>query len=660
MKKIQFAALLLALLCVLNAPFSTAHAQGTAFSYQGLLTTGNGPANGTYDLTFTLFNTNATGSAVSATVTNTAASVSNGLFTVAVDFGSAPFKLGQPLWLEIGARTNGAAAFSTLAPRQAVLSTPIATYAESANATNLTGTIVSANLPNGLGGSGDSASGLNATVSGGSGNQVDAASSYSTIGAGNANSIANTLYATIGGGNQNVMNNTAGFGTIGGGNGNFIANTLDGTIAGGFHNTITNGATFAAVGGGNGNAIGGGFDSVIGGGFQNFVNASFATVPGGANNSAVANYSFAAGDQAQAVNAGAFVWADSQGVNFSSTNNNSFNVRAQGGARFVTSGAGLTVDGPVTATSFAGNGSGLTALNAASLTTGTVADGLLSANVALRNATNNFTAGQNTFTGNVGIGLSVPPGAPLDVFGTMRVANSAGQFSYVGFPAGSSQTAILGQFLTSDTNYPQLRFSRLMGGNLMDIGQDGNGNFGVFGNTVERLTVQAAGNVGIGTTTPAYPLDVNGSSHVSGTIRMGSETGTSQAPTITGIVVRRINSTSSATNQIVARTDLMTLERDGTAGGFLVRFQSNNDNPVVAGTAIDQNGNATNVFKVYFASHVLVDQIFTEAQNVGYFRLSFGDPYTSDHMTEVVLTRFVGGGNDTANWVGTVTSTYNQ
>jgi hypothetical protein len=144
--------------------------------------------------------------------------------------------------------------------------------------------------------------------------------------------------------------------------------------------------------------------------------------------------------------------------------------------------------------------------------------------VALRNATNNFTAGQNTFTGNVGIGLSVPPGAPLDIFGTMRVANSAGQFSYVGFPAGSSQTAILGQFLTSDTNYPQLRFSRLMGGNLMDIGQDGNGNFGVFGNTVERLTVQAGGNVGIGTTTPANLLDVQGSADFSGNVGIGTTT----------------------------------------------------------------------------------------------------------------------------------------
>ena len=178
MKNKLFALLALVLFCAVNSHISTARAQGTAFSYQGRLNTVGGPANGTYDLTFTLFNTNAGGTLISGPVTNSTVSVSNGLFTVAVDFGSAPFKLGQPLWLEIGARTNGAASFSTLAPRQAVLSTPIATYAESANATNLTGTIVSANLPNGLGGSGDSASGLNATVSGGSGNQVDAASSY--------------------------------------------------------------------------------------------------------------------------------------------------------------------------------------------------------------------------------------------------------------------------------------------------------------------------------------------------------------------------------------------------------------------------------------------------------------------------------------------------
>ena len=109
-----------------------------------------------------------------------------------------------------------------------------------ANATNLTGTIVSANLPNGLGGSGNTASGLNSTVSGGGGNQVDAGHPpIPPLGAGNANSISGTVDATIGGGYQNNINNVGGYGTIGGGNNNFIASTLDGTIAVGYHNMIT-------------------------------------------------------------------------------------------------------------------------------------------------------------------------------------------------------------------------------------------------------------------------------------------------------------------------------------------------------------------------------------------------------------------------------------
>ena len=55
--------------------------------------------------------------------------------------------------------------------------------------------------------------------------------------------------------------------------------------------------------------------------------------------------SFAAGFKAKATHTGAFVWADSQDADFSSTAVNQFNIRAAGGARFETAGAGLTVDG---------------------------------------------------------------------------------------------------------------------------------------------------------------------------------------------------------------------------------------------------------------------------------------------------------------------------
>ena len=86
-------------------------------------------------------------------------------------------------------------------------------------------------------------------------------------------------------------------------------------------------------------------------------------MPGGYDNVASGNYSFAAGYEARALHVGAFVWADLEGGLFASTNDNSFNVRANGGVRLVTSGAGLTVDGlPVLA---GNNGSGLVNLNAA-------------------------------------------------------------------------------------------------------------------------------------------------------------------------------------------------------------------------------------------------------------------------------------------------------
>ena len=67
--------------------------------------------------------------------------------------------------------------------------------------------------------------------------------------------------------------------------------------------------------------------------------------------------SFAAGYSAQALHDGAFVWADdSQYASFSSTTTNQFSVRAYGGVRFVTSGAGLTVDGYPVLTSGGGMG----------------------------------------------------------------------------------------------------------------------------------------------------------------------------------------------------------------------------------------------------------------------------------------------------------------
>ncbi len=117
--------ILLAVTClILTCPI--VRAEGTAFTYNGKLNDGANPGNGNYDLRFALFNAVTNGNAAGL-LTNTATGITNGLFTVTLDFGSV-FN-GSNYWLEIAARTNGGGAFSTLSPRQPILPTPYAIYA---------------------------------------------------------------------------------------------------------------------------------------------------------------------------------------------------------------------------------------------------------------------------------------------------------------------------------------------------------------------------------------------------------------------------------------------------------------------------------------------------------------------------------------------------
>jgi len=83
----------------------TAAPLGTAFTYQGKLTDGGAPANGNYDLKFTLFDAATNGNQVGVTLTNVAIAVSNGLFTTTLDFGADAFS-GDTRWLEIGVQTQ--------------------------------------------------------------------------------------------------------------------------------------------------------------------------------------------------------------------------------------------------------------------------------------------------------------------------------------------------------------------------------------------------------------------------------------------------------------------------------------------------------------------------------------------------------------------------
>ncbi len=111
--------------CLATAGLALAQAPlGTAFIYQGRLTDLGQPANGTFNMSFALYDAltggNMVGSVQVATVP-----VSNGLFSLPLDFGAAAFD-GNARWLQI------AVSGTPLTPRQELTPAPHASYAAQA------------------------------------------------------------------------------------------------------------------------------------------------------------------------------------------------------------------------------------------------------------------------------------------------------------------------------------------------------------------------------------------------------------------------------------------------------------------------------------------------------------------------------------------------
>ena len=110
-------------------------AQGNAISYQGRLNVSGTPANTNYDFRFAVFDAPTNGNLISLWVTNSAVPVSNGLFSVTLNFGPGVFNgtdNGSNDWMDIAVRAVGAGSFTPLVPRQPILPVPYALYATTA------------------------------------------------------------------------------------------------------------------------------------------------------------------------------------------------------------------------------------------------------------------------------------------------------------------------------------------------------------------------------------------------------------------------------------------------------------------------------------------------------------------------------------------------
>lgn len=98
-------------------------------SYQGELKWQGVPLDGSRDMKFRLFNAETGGTQVGPDLSANAVALTQGRFSVHLDFGTAPYN-GQQLWLEISVSDGQSGPpFTTLSPRQSVTPAPYAMFA---------------------------------------------------------------------------------------------------------------------------------------------------------------------------------------------------------------------------------------------------------------------------------------------------------------------------------------------------------------------------------------------------------------------------------------------------------------------------------------------------------------------------------------------------
>lgn len=317
--------LTLLLACVLLSP-RVLVAQSTAFTYQGRLQADGTPANGLYELSFSLHDAVTNGNLVGLPITLAPVPVSNGLFLARLDFGAAAFT-GANRWLEISVTVFGTdQPVVTLVPRQPITPTPQALHARTAQDLASFG-----NAPIEIKVNGQRALRLESTsdlgygvapnfIGGGPGNFVSPTIAGGTVGGGNSNQVSGNVatvsggfanrasaeWATVGGGEHNVSSN---YNTTVAGGGSNVAGGAGATVGGGHNNRATGAAS--TISGGENHEVsgvlstvsGGGQHSasgdlaVIAGGFANTVSATYGAIGGGYNNTNSAIFAVIGGGQ---------------------------------------------------------------------------------------------------------------------------------------------------------------------------------------------------------------------------------------------------------------------------------------------------------------------------------------------------------------------------
>jgi hypothetical protein len=130
---------------IIIASAHTAMAQSSVFTYQGRLIDDTLPSTGVYDFQFGLFDALTDGTEVIAAIDRLNVQVTDGAFTVLLDFGFSSFS-GQDRFLEIRVRQLGEIDFRRLTPRQLITAAPHALYSASSSYAQSAWTAVTASI----------------------------------------------------------------------------------------------------------------------------------------------------------------------------------------------------------------------------------------------------------------------------------------------------------------------------------------------------------------------------------------------------------------------------------------------------------------------------------------------------------------------------------
>jgi hypothetical protein len=410
----------------------TALAQDSTFTYQGRLTDGGVPANGTFELEFKLFDAASGGTQqpqpTPLTVQFTGAqavAVNNGVFTVQLDFGANAFP-GAARYLEMGVRHVGEAAFTTLSPRQPIAATPYAIRSVSATtAANFSGSL-----------SGDVTGTQSATV-------------ISSVGGESAASVASAAAAANSATNADTANTIVKRDA----SGNFSAGTITATLNGNASTATTSTTATSATN----------FSGSLSGDVTGTQAATVVSAVGGESAANVASGASLANAATSNNTAGAIVKRDASGNFSAGTITASLNGNA---STATTATTATTADTATTATTASGvsaaaGDSVVTAINASS---STINAARLPSTLATQNGTNNFS-GTNTFSTAPTFSAGLSAGSQrVTSVGTPTDASDAATKAYV--DANISSTTA-GGHLTGTYPNPSIATTASAGTNIV-------------------------------------------------------------------------------------------------------------------------------------------------------------------------------------------------